>query len=89
MTADVGYLQQVKKILLSFESFSGLAVNYNKPGLIVMGKKDQWAYNAAQLLDCTLVQLPITYLGVPLGANMRRVSSWQCVIEKIQKRLGS
>jgi len=30
MTANVGYLQQVKKILLSFQSFSGLAVNYNK-----------------------------------------------------------
>jgi len=40
MTADVGYLQQVKKILLSFQSFLGLAVNYNKLGLIVMGKED-------------------------------------------------
>jgi len=89
MTAGVGYLQQVKKILLSFQSFLGLAINYNKLGLIVIEKKDQWADSAAQMLDCMLVQLPITYLGVPLGANMRRFSLWQCIIEKIQNRLGS
>ena len=74
--ADITYLQNVKKVLLSFHAFSGLSVNYSKSGFIAMGKDDQWAYNVSQLLQCTLIQLPITYLGVPLGANMRKISSW-------------
>jgi len=47
-------------------------VNYAKSGLIVLGKEEGWAAMAADELKCKLVQLPITYLGVPLGANMRK-----------------
>ena len=81
------YLQNIKKVLLSFQSFSRLAVNYSKSGLIVFGKDDHWANRIARQLECKLVQLPITYLGVPLGANMRKLSSWQAVIDKVQSRL--
>jgi len=38
--ADDRYVGNIKRILLSFQSFSGLAVNYDKSGLIVMGKDD-------------------------------------------------
>jgi len=58
-------------------------VNYAKSALIVLGKDDSWATMAADILQCQLVKLPITYLGVPLGANMRKTSSWQPVIAKI------
>jgi len=83
------YLQNIKRILLSFQTFSGLAVNYSKSGLLVLGKEEAWAEEIAEQLERKLVQLPITYLGVPLGANMRKSSSWQCVIDKIQNRLNS
>ena len=53
---------------------------------MVFGKEDDWANQLAIQLECKLVQLPITYRGVPLGANMRKTSSWQCVIDKIQNR---
>jgi len=87
--ANEMFLRNIKSILLSFEEFSGLAVNYSKSGFMVFGKEDEWATQLAAQLECKLVQLPITYLGVPLGANMRKVSSWQCVIDKIQDRLNS
>jgi len=83
------YLQNLKKVLLSFQAFSGLAVNYSKSGLLVFGKGDQWANMVANHLACQLVQLPCTYLGVPLGANMRKMSSWQPVIDRVQSRLNS
>jgi len=73
--ANEMFLQNIKRILLSFQSFSGLAVNYSKSGLIVFGKEESWANEIADKLECMLVQLPITYLGVPLGANMRKTSS--------------
>jgi len=87
--ANEEYLQNIKGMLLSFQAFSGLAVNYSKYGLIVFGKDEYWANEMATKLGCRLVQLPIIYLGVPLGANMRKVSSWQCVLDKIQNRLSS
>jgi len=64
-------------------------VNYAKSSLIVIGKEEGWTDRAAEVLECQLVQLPITYLGVPLGANMRKSSSWQLVIDKVQQRLAS
>jgi len=38
-------------------------------------------------MGCSKAQLPIQYLGIPLGANMRKASSWQSIIEKVQARL--
>ena len=31
----------------------------------------------------------MVYLGIPLGTNMRKVASWQCIVDKIQKKLSS
>ena len=87
--ANEVFLHNIKRILLSFQSISGLAINYSKSGLIVLGKDVAWATGIVKNLGCTLVQLPITSLGVPLGANTKKFNSWQCVIEKIQCRLNS
>ena len=85
--AEQEYLLKIKNVLLSFQAFSGLMVNFHKSGLIVIGKEADWGQQAANLLECKLVQLPMTYLGIPLGANMRKRASWQCIIDKIHKRL--
>jgi len=85
--ADQEHLLKIKNVLLSFQAFSGLMVNFHKSGLIVIGKEANWGQQAADLLGCKLAQLPITYLGVPLGANMRKRASWQCIIDKVHKRL--
>ena len=86
---NMEFLTNIKRLLSIFQDFSGLAVNYAKTGLIVIGKDAQWAEEAATTLQCSRVELPITYLGVPLGANMNRAASWQPIIERIQNRLSS
>ena len=85
--ADVQQLCFIKNLLLSFQALSELAVNYHKSALIVIGKDDVWAKETAGLLECTRAQLPIVYLGIPLGANMKKAASWKTIIDKIQKRL--
>jgi len=57
--------------------------------MTVTRKEDNWACSAATAMGCIRIKLPITYLGVPLDANMKRVSSWQGIIDKVQKRLTS
>ena len=39
------------------------------------------------MLGCCVADLPIKYLGIPLGANPRRKETWKPIIEKIEKKL--
>ena len=41
----------------------------------------------AGTLRCKVLNLLITYLGLPFGANPKKVSTWKLVIEKVEKRL--
>ena len=84
---DQQQLRLVKRLLFSFQALSGLAVNYKKSALVVLERDEVWAQETAELLECSWVKLPILYLGIPLGANMKKVASWQCIIDKIQLKL--
>jgi hypothetical protein len=41
----------------------------------------------AHLLGCRVASLPLTYLGLPLGASYKSMSIWNGVIEKMERRL--
>lgn len=41
----------------------------------------------ALIVGCKSGKLPMKYLGLPLGANPRRISTWQPVIENVGKKL--
>ena len=83
------YVRAIKELFLNFQAISGLCVNYQKSGLLVLGKEESWTQRVAKMLECTTIQLPFTYLGIPLGANMRKASSWQIIIDKVQRKLSS
>ncbi|GKE31930.1 RNA-directed DNA polymerase, eukaryota, reverse transcriptase zinc-binding domain protein, partial [Tanacetum coccineum] len=38
---------------------------------------------------CSAASLPFTYIGLPVGCNMRRISSWEDMILKVQKKLST
>ena len=41
----------------------------------------------AGILGCSVASLPLTYLGLPLGASFKMKSIWARVVEKMEKRL--
>jgi len=41
----------------------------------------------ANLLGCRVASLPMTYLGLQLGASYKSTSIWNGVIEKMERRL--
>ncbi|KAJ9564542.1 hypothetical protein OSB04_000508 [Centaurea solstitialis] len=41
----------------------------------------------AKMIGCSSGSLPFTYLGLPVGVSMKRVSHWEKVISKIKKKL--
>jgi hypothetical protein len=38
-------------------------------------------------LGCRVGSLPMTYLGMPLGASYKSVSTWEGVVEKMERKL--
>ena len=41
----------------------------------------------AEILGCRVGTLPITYLGMPLGASYNSPSIWNPILEKIEQKL--
>jgi hypothetical protein len=44
---------------------------------------------ASSFLNCIRGNLPFKYLGLPVGANPRRMSTWEPMVEKIRSKLNS
>ena len=41
----------------------------------------------ARFMRCGVGEFPFTYLGLPIGVNMRRISAWNGVIDRFKSRL--
>ncbi|XP_028056846.1 uncharacterized protein LOC114260849 [Camellia sinensis] len=87
--ADRVKLVTIMRILRCFELVSGLKINFHKSVLSGVGVNEEDIKDFVSVLHCHSQKLPITYLGIPLGANPRRKSTWKLVIEKIKKKLAS
>ncbi|GKA05534.1 reverse transcriptase domain, reverse transcriptase zinc-binding domain protein [Tanacetum coccineum] len=92
---DTIFLREWKKenakalmcILKCFEEVSGLRVNYNKSKLYGVGVNEGEMRDMARWMRCGVREFPFTYLGLPIGENMRRVGAWNNVVEKFKNRL--
>jgi hypothetical protein len=87
--ACVENLWSVKAILRWFELISGLKVNFGKSRLFGVGLEGSFMTVASNFLNCKLGKIPFIYLGLPVGANPRRVATWDPVVEVLQRRLNS
>ena len=76
-----------KAILRTFELASGLKINFAKSCFGAFGESDLWKQQAANYLNCRLLVLPFTYLGIPIGANLRRCHMWDPIIHKCERKL--
>ena len=74
-------------ILKCFEEVSGLKVNLNKSRLYGVGVPQREIEGMARWMGCCMGEFPFTYLGLPIGSNMRRESAWRPVVDKVKKRL--
>jgi hypothetical protein len=86
--ASIDNLWSLKAILRGFEMVSGLKVNYWKSSLMGVNVSSQFLDLASTFLNCKSSSIPFMYLGLPVGANPRRVSTWEPLLESIRKRLG-
>jgi hypothetical protein len=87
--ATVDNLWALKTILRGFEMASGLKVNFWKSCLVGVNVPEEFLYIATGLLNCRRGHMPIKYLGLPVGANPRKMSTWEPMLAAIRGRLGA
>jgi len=72
----------IKAILRTFELILGLKISFG-----AFGMSEQWKSEAANYLNCSLMSVPFTYLGIPIGANPRKCQTWDPIISKCERKL--
>lgn len=74
--------------LLLFKVASVLKVNLGKSILVGMGSCPNLE-GMTEILDCKVQKLPLTYLGLPLGAKYKSKDIWNPMIKNFEKRLAT
>ncbi|KAJ0578963.1 putative RNA-directed DNA polymerase [Helianthus annuus] len=84
---SVDSISNVIRILRGFHICSGLRINLHKSSIMGVGVPDSELDSMASTVGCKAESLPVKYLGIPVGANMDRLSNWRAVIETFESRL--
>ena len=75
-----------RMMLIFFEAITSLKVNVGKSEIVPVGEVGN--LDALVLvLCCKVVCLPMSYLGMPLGAHYKDASIWNHILEWIKKKL--
>uniref|UniRef100_A0A2N9FLS3 Reverse transcriptase domain-containing protein n=1 Tax=Fagus sylvatica TaxID=28930 RepID=A0A2N9FLS3_FAGSY len=84
--ADPKQLMYIWLVLSCFEAATGLRVNLAKNEMVPIGNVGNLAV-LVDILCCRISQLPMNYLGMPLGSSFKALSIWNPIIEKMERRL--
>ncbi|KAJ9566561.1 hypothetical protein OSB04_002527 [Centaurea solstitialis] len=75
------------RLLRCFQMSSGLKVNTCKSNIIGVGVDSQVVETFAARVHCRAGNLPLTYLGLPIGLSMNKSKSWAALINKFEAKL--
>ncbi|XP_058741507.1 uncharacterized mitochondrial protein AtMg01250-like [Vicia villosa] len=78
----------IKAVLRDFELVSGLGINYHKSKLIGINNSNSFLEAAYFLLSCKVEESNFHFLGIPIGFDPRKESTWNALLVKMKKRLG-
>ena len=73
----------LKWIMICFEKWSGLTINYQKSALMFIGEISIWSFLLSLIFNCLIKSLPITYLGLSLTTGRLNRSHWISMIIKV------
>ncbi|GJY46340.1 putative RNA-directed DNA polymerase, eukaryota, reverse transcriptase zinc-binding domain protein [Tanacetum coccineum] len=74
-------------LLRCFYMMSGLKINVHKSKLSGINVDNDDVHNMAHVLGCGVANLPMMYLGVPVGCNMGRCEYWNHIVNKFESKL--
>lgn len=86
LKVDGKVVENIKYILCYFEMFSRLTINFKKSCIMGFGVNEEFLYRMATICKCQIRKLPFKYLVIALGADLKRVATWDSV-ERFRKKL--
>jgi hypothetical protein len=89
MLASLHALRSAKRVLRWCALCSGLHINFFKSSPLGINVDDSCLNEFAKSIYCRHDTLPCNYLGMLLGSNPRRISTWKPVIDKFWEKLNS
>jgi hypothetical protein len=87
--ATVENLWTLKALLRGFEMASRLKINFFKSCLMGINVAPEFMEMACNFLNCAHGSFPFKYLGLPVGGNPGRVSTWDPLLDQLSKKLFS
>jgi hypothetical protein len=75
------------KFIFCFEWLSGLKINYQKSEAFIFGKNEDESRRIANMMNCKMGELPMTYLGNPLSDTKLGMRGFFDISKKIAKRI--
>lgn len=66
---------------------SGLKVNFHKSCLLGVNVSAEFLDMASTFLNCRVGVVPFMYLGLAVGANPKKMSTWELVLERMSTSL--
>ncbi|KAH1064475.1 hypothetical protein J1N35_029462 [Gossypium stocksii] len=58
-----------------------------KDVILGFGIDDEFMYRMATVCKCKINELSFNYLGIPLGANPRKISTWNRIVKRVERKL--
>ncbi|GJW60154.1 hypothetical protein Tco_0109489 [Tanacetum coccineum] len=80
-------MENIIRILNVFYIVSGLKINIHKSNVFGVGVSSSEIVSMAACTGCEAGSLPFSYLGLPIGSNMRRIVNWQVITDRSKARL--
>ena len=71
--------------LTCFQAFTGLKVNVGKSEIVPIREVSN-IQTLANILQCSVGNLPMIYLGIPLGTLYKTASIWNPILERMMKK---
>ena len=84
--ANPQHLMYIQLVLTFFEAVIGLRVNLRKSEMVPEGDVPNLRV-LADIISCRIGSLPMSYLGMPLGANFKSKTVWNSILEKMKCKL--
>ena len=75
-----------KKLLYSFEWMSKPKINYHKSEMVTFGLEEEEQDLVANLLNCKVGMMPITYLGFPISDRYIGIQAFRGLTTKIRNK---
>jgi hypothetical protein len=84
--ANVSQIRHLGALLVCFEAVAGLKVNLSKSVLVPVGLVENVG-QLAGLLGCGYGEVPLKYLGLPLGASFKLKTMWAGLEDMMVRKL--